>query len=296
MSVDDRIRHGLVFERAERRLEVERLLREVELKAARRRRTRIGAGLAVAACIVGLLAVLLTPGDDARDSVPPVQPSTDTTRQPVVTSAACNTALFECVDGTAVAMTMGTRVEWDPSANASTVTDFTADRARDEVLLVEIHRSDTDSDEYAGVDIVQDVRAPSLTHTGRADRTVADDPRAIAQWLAQRPDLRASAAREGTFDGRPAWTVTVRPTIADEDATAECNDRFACTPILHVDGAGRLATQGVFEGLVSRFTFVEVPGSGVVAVWSWALPDDQRLLQGNRALVSSITFGGPSAP
>lgn len=291
MSVDDRLRNGLKFEPTGHRVEVERLLGEIERSATQRRRRRIGTVLLAAACVVGLLVVLLSPGSDTRRSVPPTQPSSDDTTSAIVSSIACNTALFVCVDGVPRAMTMGTTVRWDggPSFRKETAL-FTANKRFDEVLLVELDRLDLDVDQYAGVDIVQRVRAASMTRTGRSDPRVPVDARAIAEWLAQRPDLRTSPVRSETIDGRPAWSVTVRTKVPDKDAIVRCNDRFECTPILHVTGAGEESTQGLFEGLVTRFTFLEVPGSGVVSIWSWALPDDERLLKGNRALIQSIEF------
>jgi hypothetical protein len=290
MSVDDRLRNGLAFDRTEHPVDVERLLRDVERAATRRRRTRIATALVAAACIVALLAIMLTPQHGGDRSTPPTQPDTENPPSSTASSAACNTSLFICVEGVPQQMAMGTVVRWEPQPNFGSDPMFTTDRGSDEVLLVEMDRSDVGADKYAGVDIVQHVRAPSLTRTGRADPTVAVDPEAIANWLAQRPDLASSAVRPATIDGRRAWSVTVRTKIPDKDATVECNDRFACTPIMHVDGAGDLSTQGLFEGLLSRFTFLQVPDAGVVVIWSWALPDNPGLLRGNRALIDSIEF------
>jgi len=296
MSLAQRLHDGLGFERTDQRLEVERLLPMIERGVTRRHRLRVGVIVAVAACLVVILGLLLAPVADRSRSVPPVGPTetADVPDLPVSTSPVCSVEMFTCSAGRPVAVQMGVDVRWTRLDAFGGDVVFIGDDAFDEVILVDNYRNDTGVDQHAGVSIARDVRAASLTRTGRIEPGVAADAEAIARWLGKRSDLRSSPVEQDRLDGMPAWTLTFETRVPEREATVTCNDTFACSPIIHVAGGGTRSTQGVFKGLINRFTFADVPGAGVVAVWSWAMPEE--LLAGNEEFIESIRFGSDTEP
>ena len=180
---------------------IEQLLPEIERRATERRRVKVVAILAAAAAVLVVLGLVFGPGLTDRKSVPPVEKTNAVPQPPLQTSYLCNTSYFGCRDGEPVEAAMGAQVQWDlPETfydGLGQVSFFVGGPADDEVLVLDLFRGDTNDDEYAGISLVQSVRAADTHRTGRVDRNVDPTAEGLANWLAQRPDLISSPVTRG---------------------------------------------------------------------------------------------------
>jgi hypothetical protein len=139
----------------------------------------------------------------------------------------------------------------------------------------------------SGVTVMESVRAASPASLAASGVPATAD--AFVHWLADRPYLRASAARRTTFDGRPAWRVRVAVKRHQGSGPGRCGGvptaGEPCHPIVYQDGA----IAGLWSDMTADYTALDVPGSGTMVVWSWAFGHDTAALARNRSLVAGIS-------
>ena len=136
--------------------------------------------------------------------------------------------------------------------------------------------------DQAGVTVLSDATAappgpPELT------------TRELASWVAGRKFLDSTPVVRTAVDGLPAWQVDValRPG-ALRTVRGWCNEHEPCRALLKLT-TGSWET-GPWRTMLSRYTFVDVPGPGTVAIWSWAFDRNEAALRVNERLVSTLSF------
>jgi hypothetical protein len=130
---------------------------------------------------------------------------------------------------------------------------------------VETYLSDRHGQVIGGVSILE--HAQGFTESGpRPGPLTAAE---LTTWIAGRPFRVAGPVRATALAGRPAWDVdvVVRPHLRPGPET--CIGSVRCYPLLSVHGDGPVFT-GVWPGLISRFTALDLPGGGTTVVWSWS--------------------------
>jgi hypothetical protein len=280
MSIDSLARQlsRVTREQVEASLDVEAKLQELHITRVRRRRARLGAAMA-ASCAAFALAVVMLPGETA-----PEEPAVARPTPSAETRSDCpDHAAVTCPDDSTVVIEGRVPYTLRIPSNFSRDLDVSA-----APLSVDADREEKDVS--AGVTVLTGVRA--------AGRDGGAGAEALARWVRSRSFLRASRVEQGTLDGLDAWTVQVelanRKPLTSSEA---CNGASqGCWAVLEQPGRGGRRT-GVWDTMVtmvSRYTFLDVPGLGVVAVWSWAFGGDAADLEGNEALVRSIDFHLPS--
>lgn len=98
----------------------------------------------------------------------------------------------------------------------------------------------------------------------------------------------AGPVRATALAGRPAWTVDVVVRPDQRPGPETCNGTIRCYPLLSVHGEGPRFT-GVWSGLTSRFTALDLPGGGTTVVWSWSF--GPRLPGRVDRLLAGLRFG-----
>ena len=132
--------------------------------------------------------------------------------------------------------------------------------------LVESYRIDGHPGQ-SGVTVMERARASSPNGNGPA-AGVADTPRALVQWIADRPFLSASPVQKTLLDGHPAWQVRANLAPDVPPGPADWN-RSKCYAVVYqpVPEGGRSCLYGNF---VSEYTALTLPRVGTTVVWSWS--------------------------
>ncbi|GAA1975394.1 hypothetical protein GCM10009798_40830 [Nocardioides panacihumi] len=126
---------------------------------------------------------------------------------------------------------------------------------------------------------------PVRDRAGHRDPTAGTDAQSMARWLANRPFLVDTHIVPVTVGGRPGWRVESR-------VVGKLDGRSTTTRIIPMGRVLRTANGFAQYGPGSHgdMTFVDVPGAGVTAIWSWnsdaPAPDPAR-----RAWVTGLHFG-----
>ena len=139
----------------------------------------------------------------------------------------------------------------------------------------------------------------AVDETGRDQRLLARSPLALAQWVAHRPSVEASAITRTTVGGRPAWQVDLRHR-AGAHLVGDCLAGESCSPVFGLTHPTRSrgAVLGTLPGRSSRallFSSDEDGPSVPLLVWVWdtAGVDDVRDSSSEiRGVVDSLDFTG----
>ena len=249
-------------------LDLEARLRELHLTRVRRRRTRTVAALASACLVVALAGVFIPRW--AVDDLAPAAPSVPQEPCP-------DHALVRCLDDSTVLV------------RGKTPYTFSIQRGFSRAMSVDAVPYSIDifrTVGRGGVTILEGVHAAGGPKVHGAE--------ALARWVGSRPFLQASPVRHGKLDGLDSWTVEVRLTRdASRRMPDACNGtQPVCRPVLEQPSRSGWQT-GVWEKMATRYTFLDVPGLGTVAVWSWVFGGNGGFEQ-DAALVRSIDFLAPS--
>ncbi|MEO6512890.1 MAG: hypothetical protein ABIO16_17970 [Nocardioides sp.] len=144
------------------------------------------------------------------------------------------------------------------------------------------------------VDLVQD--------SGEAGVAIMEDPRpqgdarpgdaqALATWIATRPYLEASTPYAVDVDGLRAWKVDAR-LLGDAvvPRKVRCNQvQSKCHALLVLNHVGWQV--GVWRGMVTGFSVVDLPQGHTMVIWQWAFDPDQAALRANDAVVAGLRLG-----
>lgn len=245
--------------------DIEANLADLHVRVVRhRRRTRIG--LAAAVVAVGLAATggaVLTHREDR--GVPPTKPEPSHEHA----QGYCPTDIpVTCLDHHTYRFPLVQPVDWQIPAGY-------VFRSRDPVTpwLVESYRIDGHPGE-SGVTVMEHARASTPDGRGRPGG-VGDTPRALANWIADRPFLLSGPVRQTQLDGRPAWQVRV--TLAPDLPPGPADwDRSKCYAIVSqpVPGGGKSC---LYSNFLSEYTVLTLPGPGTTVVWSWSFGENPGL-------------------
>lgn len=146
--------------------------------------------------------------------------------------------------------------------------------------IVDVYQRERD----AGVAFLVNPRA---ARTSRVITSASE----LAHWVAHRPFVKPTTAERTQVDGLPAWRVDVEVRAGGEWRYDDsCNDvTVYCKPLLHQPYGGMGRETGPWRGMVSRYTFVDVPGQKPLVIWSWTKePDAAEALEANADLVRTI--------
>ncbi len=136
-----------------------------------------------------------------------------------------------------------------------------------------------------------------LTGVEPADGANAAGAERLARWVAARDFLLSNPVTRGKLDGLTTWSVEVRLAEGSSGDAGMCNvAQSSCRPVLEQPERSHWQT-GMWDGMVSRYTFLDVPGLGTVAISSWVFQKDNlpwsyvtTVLDRNEKLVQSIAF------
>ena len=250
-------------------------------RARRRRLTRAALASAAAVVLLGGAGMVLlgTPSDQTK------QPSDAPTVSQTAPAGVCQQPFMHCAADGRLTMDFAVPVTWRPIGDFNHHLTYITD-GNSHLFLVGSYR--TNLDRASGVTIGEGVRAVTTDRLAQIDRSVPGGAQALAQWLAGRGFLDASTVRHTTLDGRDAWTVQVHEKQR-QSYVATCNSATVrCMPLL-APAAQPGIVLGSYPGMVARYTFVDLPGSGTAVVWSWDFLGG-RTLDRNQAIVDTISF------
>ncbi|MDH2415994.1 hypothetical protein [Nocardioides sp. CER19] len=235
-----------------------------ERSLVRRHRTRLGAGVAAVALALGALA-WTTVGPRTQHEEPPGP----VPRPAAVVRLEAGALPHLAVPVTFPASSVLVRVE--PGAGG------------------EVARFNQVQD-LAGVTILENV-VPVVDEAGRRDPTAGRTARPMARWLAHRPYLVDTHVDPVTVGDLRGWRVTSdlvpRLKRSDDIPFVPGELPLRMPPVLR---AGTAFAR--FGPAVGDMTFVDVPGAGVVAIWTWSARGDLRAATGPelRAFVGALRF------
>lgn len=250
-------------------LDVESKLRELHVTRVRRRRTRACAALlVVCAAVVTGIAALPRADEEPPRAARPDQAAVSVRRCP-------DHPQVRCLDD--VVLVRGrTPFTFKVPRGFSHAMDLSEAPHSIVVFKTGSHRG--------GLTILEDVHA--------AGRPMTQDAEPLARWVASRTYLKTSPVRHGWLNGFHSWTVRARPSGSRQGA-APCNGvQRVCRAVLEQPSRSGWQT-GVWDGMVSRYTFLDVPGLGTVGLWSWTFGADSRFVDDD-VLARSIDFNVPS--
>lgn len=143
-----------------------------------------------------------------------------------------------------------------------------------------------DRGDDGGVSIFENA-IPVRDRAGHRDPTAGTSARTMARWLAERPFLIDTRIVRVSVGGRPGWRVesNLPQNLAGYPGARR---RDAVAPVIR---SGHAFAQ--YGPAMGDMTFVDVPGAGVVAIWTWTNFGDLRLATepGIRAFVAGLRFG-----
>jgi hypothetical protein len=279
MNIDDTARRAGQDLREACHVDIEAAFAEFQRAVPRRRRARTAAtSFAVAAAVVVAVAVSrwLVP-DGPQDTQPVPQPDETTSPSTVDASSGsgCAHRLVICGDGRRSTVLLTVPMDWTiphgleaPYSGADPTT-----------TRVETYNP-TGS---GGVTVLENVGAAT---SETLPTTVSDvvSAEAFASWLTDRPFFSSSRVHAGQVDGRPAWVVDTFVRRDEPGGPALCNRTTACYPTM-LQGDHVI---GVWAGLRSRYTVLDLPGAGITVVWAWGL--DGEVPTAAAELTGSIRF------
>jgi hypothetical protein len=199
------------------------------------RRQRAGAGLLVAAVIVGIIVIgvmALRPGTTAAPPVAPGQPTVSATPTPTLDRQ--NYAF-------PAALSAAVPASWDKRVYSGGV--------------------DFQSPKGPGITLIMD---PTPFGAGKPKDLTAES---FAQWLASRPYLESTQVVATRVSGYPAWQVDVR-LLDSATATSVCQPSIPdCIQMVKMPFAE--TPTGISHGQVGRMLFVQYPAGRIVWVYEW---------------------------
>jgi hypothetical protein len=258
------------------------------LRELARRRRRAHATLAVVAVVtVVLLAVGVAqqfgPGLDRSEPpvVKPTRAQSPSVASPDVRGVGCRSMRVTCEGDRRYTVFLDAQFEW--TIPPSFAAPYSGSRPSRELVATTTH------DGTAGVAVLQHVRAAALQASPRIDPSVRT-AEGFVRWVAARPFLRSSEVRATTLGGLRAWTVEVEVAPGASKGPATCAiTRAVCYPLMVVPHGPTKRVFGLWDGLVSRYTAVEMTDAGITVLWSWStgpeLPSEAD------ELAASIRFG-----
>ena len=249
----------------------------------RRARMRLIAAAVVLAAVAGGAGVALNRSHN--DEVAPVG-------KPPATSAGgertCELAVFHCGAGSGITMLLPVPATWTVRPPFSRDLGFVTEAGTGQLLLAESYRKG--STLLAGVTVAEGVRGTKADHLADVDPTAPTHARALAEWVSRRPFLRSGAVQKTPVGGLPGWTVQVRLRAPRRLGVAECNQLHnRCMPVLVLPEAASTVL-GAWDRMISRYTFVQVPGAGPTVIWSWTFGGTDHALEVNQSLIDSLRF------
>lgn len=270
-----------------RSLDVEASLQQLRVVRRRRRRVKVASGLAAAAA-VGAVVLGSLPGsptgqeNDVRPAgTPDGSPSSSSRTTSGVNNHCLETDVIRCLGASRLLVRAEVPYTITVPPSFSRIVDMNGPP----------HVVDVRGKESA------DVGVTVLTGVRPVDASFVRGAEAVARWVGARDFLLASRVRPGSLDGRETWNVDVR-LAPDETGKADpCNQlEPACRPLLEQPARSHFQT-GIWDRMVSRYSFFDLPGLGTVAVWSWVSTqdgqpsvDDETLFDRHARLVESIDF------
>jgi hypothetical protein len=199
------------------------------------RRQRAGAGLLVAAVVIGIIAIglmALRPATQSAPPVAPVPPTVSATPAPTVDTQKYS---FPATLSAAVP------ASWDKRVYSGGV--------------------DFQSPSGPGITLIMD---PTPFGAGKPKDLTAES---FAQWLASRPYLESTQVVATRVSGYPAWQVDVR-LLDSAAATSVCQpDIPDC--VLMVKMPFTETPTGIAHAQVGRMIFVQYPAGRIVWVYEW---------------------------
>ncbi|HEY7043979.1 MAG TPA: hypothetical protein VH419_09960 [Nocardioidaceae bacterium] len=249
--------------------------------ARRHHRLRVAAVAAAVATLIGGAGYALANAPRDADLAPTDQPPATSTPP----QSDCDSPYLRCTAGGRITMQMPVPVSWTVGPQFDREPQALVDSGTSQVYLGENYQRDA----TAGVTVAEGVQPVRATSQAEPASGVPADARSVAQWVADRPFLDASAVQHTTVDGVDAWTVRAATRDPSRQGVARCNGgRFTCMPLLSLTKFPA-DTLGVWDTMISQYTFVDLPGAGVTMIWSWSF-DGERSFVANQQVVDSIRF------
>ncbi len=121
----------------------------------------------------------------------------------------------------------------------------------------------------------------SWTQDPAAGRSAAS----MARWLSSRPFLIHTTLTRTAVDGLPAWHVS-----GDLKPGAALPAPKAGGDVAPTFGRSYKANFGYRADLTGQYTLLDVPGAGVIVIWSWTLNHGDRVLAANQAFIDGLSF------
>ena len=246
------------------------------LRQLHRARHRRSVATALSVVVVGALAVVAGGAVVAHQRtgavvVPPLAsltPSTDP--QCSVTGITClGPGLYR------LALPVPVTVAVPPSFEGATIA-LGDDAAED-------YRNDVTG--HTGVTVFEKAVPVRYDNTWSRDATAGTTARSMTTWLSKRPFLTHTSITPTSVGGRPAWRVAadLKPGV---DLPASKNNESAAPTF-----GGAVWNAAYTPSLRGSYTLLDVPGAGVVVIWSWTLDKDPQALVGNQEFIDGLTFG-----
>lgn len=265
-------------------LDVERSWDRLDAARRRRRRTAglVTAAAAAASFVVAVAFLDTWPAAVDRDTAP-VDTPTGAPASPAPTDGCVESEVVQCLGDGMV------RVRGDvnyrfiiPSGFSPQMEISVGNQATD---VYQKHRK-------AGVSVMTDA-VPAGPDVGELDA------RGLASWVASRPYLEIVDVRRERLNGRAAWSVEIASSPygalwrgRDPELAETCNGQLpSCRPLLRSPNGHE---SGPWADMTSRYWFMDVPGDGVTALWSWTFEDAPEALALNETLVGSVVVESAS--
>jgi hypothetical protein len=146
------------------------------------------------------------------------------------------------------------------------------------------------ADGTGGISILEHVIPAKNDGAWSPDPAAGTTARDIATWASRRPFLTDTGVTRVEVDGRPAWRVT--GTVAPGATLGSQCDAAKVGALLET---GAMKCIGYADGEIGELTLLDVPGSGVVAIWSWNTHGNAQAVGGKatRDYVASLHFAPP---
>ena len=149
-------------------------------------------------------------------------------------------------------------------------------------VAVEDYRNDVDA---TGVTVFEKAVPVQNTNKWVRDTTAGTTAHSVATWLSKRPFLTHTSVTPTSVGGRPAWRVT-----------ADLRPGAQLVAMKNADQVAPTFTTSYWEAayspyLTGSYTLLDVPGAGVVVIWSWTMAKDSQALVGNQDFIDGLTFG-----
>ena len=244
-----------------------------QLHRARRRRS---VGTALSVVVVGVLAVAgggaVVAHQRTRAAVVPPLASPTPTVDPQ-----CTAPRITCLGPGLyrVALPVPVTIAVPPSFAGETV--FLGDDA------MEDYRNDVV--DPAGVTVFENAVPVRYDETWNRDQAAGTTAQSMATWLSKRPFLVRTSITPTSVGGRPAWRVAGELKPGAGLPATKSNDSVAPT------FTGTRWNAAYSPRLTGSYTLVDVPGAGVVVIWSWTTDTDPQALMGNQDFIDGLTFG-----